>query len=100
MTGVPTVHVEGDDAFVTGAYPIEMYRRWVTRARRGGRVSEATRSRARPCLQSPRRSQGRTDGEGDATDQQLGPGRRRLAGPDAMALLATTAGAQDEASRS
>ncbi len=31
MNGVPTVHVEGDDAFVTGAYPIEMYRRWVTR---------------------------------------------------------------------
>ena len=31
MNGVPSVHVEGDDAFVTGAYPIEMYRRWVTR---------------------------------------------------------------------
>ena len=31
MNGVPSVHVEGDDAFVTGAYPVEMYRRWVTR---------------------------------------------------------------------
>lgn len=31
MNGVPSVHVEGDDAFVTGAYPLEMYRRWVTR---------------------------------------------------------------------
>lgn len=31
MSGVPSVHVEGDDAFVTGAYPLEMYRRWVTR---------------------------------------------------------------------
>jgi predicted DsbA family dithiol-disulfide isomerase len=31
INGVPSVHVEGDDAFVTGAYPLEMYRRWVTR---------------------------------------------------------------------
>lgn len=31
MNGVPSVHVEGDDAFVTGAYPLEMYRRWVGR---------------------------------------------------------------------
>ena len=26
--GVPSVRVEGDDACVTGAYPIDMYRRW------------------------------------------------------------------------
>lgn len=31
LNGVPSVGVEGDDAFVTGAYPLEMYRRWVTR---------------------------------------------------------------------
>jgi predicted DsbA family dithiol-disulfide isomerase len=31
MNGVPSVRVEGDDAFITGAYPIEMYRRWITR---------------------------------------------------------------------
>ena len=31
MNGVPTVRVEGDDAFVTGAYPMEMYRRWIAR---------------------------------------------------------------------
>lgn len=31
MNGVPSVRVEGDDAFVTGAYPMEMYRRWIGR---------------------------------------------------------------------
>lgn len=31
MNGVPSVRAEGDDAFVTGAFPIEMYRRWVAR---------------------------------------------------------------------
>ncbi|MBY0273756.1 DsbA family protein [Candidatus Binatia bacterium] len=31
MNGVPSVHVDGDDAFVTGAYPLDMYRRWVER---------------------------------------------------------------------
>ena len=32
--GVPSVRVEGDDACVTGAYPIDMYRRGA-RKRRG-----------------------------------------------------------------
>jgi predicted DsbA family dithiol-disulfide isomerase len=31
MNGVPSVRVEGSDAFVTGAYPIDMYRRWIAR---------------------------------------------------------------------
>ena len=31
MNGVPSVRVEGDDAFVTGAFPVEMYRRWIAR---------------------------------------------------------------------
>ena len=31
MNGVPTVRAFGSDAFVTGAYPIEMYRRWIAR---------------------------------------------------------------------
>ncbi len=31
ITGVPSVHVDGDDAFVMGAQPKEVYRRWVTR---------------------------------------------------------------------
>lgn len=33
VNGVPAVRVEGSDAFVTGAYPMEMYRRWIERAR-------------------------------------------------------------------
>lgn len=33
MNGVPAVRVSGDDAFVTGAFPIDMYRRWITRLR-------------------------------------------------------------------
>ncbi|MEW6270716.1 MAG: DsbA family protein [Thermodesulfobacteriota bacterium] len=33
VNGVPAARVEGNDAFVTGAYPIEMYRRWIQRAR-------------------------------------------------------------------
>jgi predicted DsbA family dithiol-disulfide isomerase len=31
VNGVPAVRVDGNDAFITGAYPIEMYRRWVER---------------------------------------------------------------------
>lgn len=31
VNGVPAVGVAGDDTFVTGAYPMEMYRRWVDR---------------------------------------------------------------------
>lgn len=31
VNGVPTVGVEGGDAYVTGAYPLEMYRRWIAR---------------------------------------------------------------------
>ncbi|MFN8644177.1 MAG: DsbA family protein [Candidatus Binatia bacterium] len=31
ITGVPAVHVAGDDAFVVGAQPLETYRRWVQR---------------------------------------------------------------------
>lgn len=31
VNGVPAVRVDGDDAFVTGAYPVEMYRRWARR---------------------------------------------------------------------
>ncbi|HZR84233.1 MAG TPA: DsbA family protein [Candidatus Binatia bacterium] len=31
VNGVPAVRVEGDEAFVTGAYPLDMYRRWVRR---------------------------------------------------------------------
>lgn len=33
MNGVPAVRVSGGDAFVTGAFPVEMYRRWVARLR-------------------------------------------------------------------
>jgi predicted DsbA family dithiol-disulfide isomerase len=36
LNGVPAVHVEGDDAFVTGAYPVEMYRRWIARLQARG----------------------------------------------------------------
>ncbi|HEY8518412.1 MAG TPA: DsbA family protein [Candidatus Binatia bacterium] len=35
VNGVPAARIEGSDAFVTGAYPIEMYRRWIERARAG-----------------------------------------------------------------
>ena len=31
VTGVPTAHLEGNDAFVTGALPLETYRRWIQR---------------------------------------------------------------------
>lgn len=31
MNGVPAVRVAGDDAFVTGALPVETYRRWIER---------------------------------------------------------------------
>ena len=31
VNGVPAVRVSDDDTFITGAYPLEMYRRWVTR---------------------------------------------------------------------
>ena len=31
VNGVPAVRADGDDAFITGAYPVEMYRRWVRR---------------------------------------------------------------------
>jgi predicted DsbA family dithiol-disulfide isomerase len=31
ITGVPTVSIEGNEAFVTGAQPLELYRRWVER---------------------------------------------------------------------
>jgi predicted DsbA family dithiol-disulfide isomerase len=31
VNGVPAVRVQGDDAFVTGAFPMEMYRRWIAR---------------------------------------------------------------------
>ena len=33
VNGVPAVRAEGDQAFVSGAYPLEMYRRWVSRLR-------------------------------------------------------------------
>ena len=36
MNGVPAVRVEGDDAFITGAYPMEMYRRWIARLQARG----------------------------------------------------------------
>lgn len=39
LNGVPAVGVEGDDVFVTGAYPLEMYRRWVRRLLDQGPVS-------------------------------------------------------------
>lgn len=29
--GVPSVRVDGDDACITGAYPVDMYRRWARR---------------------------------------------------------------------
>jgi hypothetical protein len=28
---VPAARMEGNDAFITGAYPMEMYRRWIGR---------------------------------------------------------------------
>ena len=31
MTGVPAAYVEGQDPFLIGAQPLELYRRWVTR---------------------------------------------------------------------
>jgi predicted DsbA family dithiol-disulfide isomerase len=31
ITGVPTVRVDGDEAFVMGAQPVEVYRKWITR---------------------------------------------------------------------
>jgi predicted DsbA family dithiol-disulfide isomerase len=33
MTGVPALRVAGSDAFVMGAQPLEVYRRWVARLR-------------------------------------------------------------------
>jgi predicted DsbA family dithiol-disulfide isomerase len=37
VNGVPAARVEGSDAFVTGAFPVETYRRWIERVReRGG----------------------------------------------------------------
>jgi predicted DsbA family dithiol-disulfide isomerase len=38
MTGVPAVRVAGSDAFLMGAQPLAVYRRWVARllAQRGG----------------------------------------------------------------
>ena len=35
ITGVPAVRVEGHDAFVMGAQPMEVYRRWIARLRDG-----------------------------------------------------------------
>ena len=35
ITGVPAVRVKGTDAFVTGAQPLETYRRWVVRLLEG-----------------------------------------------------------------
>ena len=35
ITGVPAVRVAGTDAFVTGAQPLETYRRWIERLRSG-----------------------------------------------------------------
>ena len=35
ITGVPALRVAGTDAFVTGAQPLETYRRWVERLRAG-----------------------------------------------------------------
>ena len=29
--GVPAVRVDGDDSCITGAYPVDMYRRWARR---------------------------------------------------------------------
>jgi predicted DsbA family dithiol-disulfide isomerase len=31
MTGVPAAYLEGQDSFLMGAQPLELYRRWVTR---------------------------------------------------------------------
>lgn len=36
MNGVPAVRVEGEDAFITGAYPMDMYRRWIARLQARG----------------------------------------------------------------
>ena len=35
ITGVPALRVAGTDAFVTGAQPLETYRRWIERLRAG-----------------------------------------------------------------
>lgn len=35
ITGVPAVRVDGHEAFVTGAQPVETYRRWIGRLRDG-----------------------------------------------------------------
>lgn len=35
ITGVPAVRVKGHDAFVMGAQPMEVYRRWIARLRDG-----------------------------------------------------------------
>jgi predicted DsbA family dithiol-disulfide isomerase len=32
VTGVPAVRMEGNAAIIVGAQPIELYRRWITRA--------------------------------------------------------------------
>lgn len=32
VTGVPAARIDGNDAIIVGAQPIELYRRWVTRA--------------------------------------------------------------------
>jgi predicted DsbA family dithiol-disulfide isomerase len=41
MTGVPAVRVAGSDAFVMGAQPLEVYRRWVARLRAQRETAEA-----------------------------------------------------------
>jgi predicted DsbA family dithiol-disulfide isomerase len=33
VTGVPAVRMEGRDGVIVGAYPLELYRRWIERAR-------------------------------------------------------------------
>ena len=41
MTGVPAVRLAGSDAFVMGAQPLEVYRRWVAKLRAQHDVAEA-----------------------------------------------------------
>jgi predicted DsbA family dithiol-disulfide isomerase len=41
MTGVPAVRALGSDAFVMGAQPLEVYRRWVARLRAQQEAAEA-----------------------------------------------------------
>lgn len=35
ITGVPTVLIDGQDVPITGAHPLELYRRWITRVLEG-----------------------------------------------------------------